>query len=82
MAGEITLPCLVTLPTGNVTESLLFHLTAQNNLLYQLHKMSATNHGTYTYTYIFYFSNPEHTHKLSTCKNNKKNSGAMAIRRA
>ena len=26
----------------------------------------------YTYIYIFYFSNPEHTHKISTCKNNKR----------
>jgi len=25
----------------------------------------------YTYIYIFYFSNPEHTHKISTCKNSK-----------
>jgi len=25
-----------------------------------------------TYIYIFYFSNSEHTHKISTCKNNKR----------
>jgi len=27
---------------------------------------------TYMHTYIFYFSNPEHTHQISTCKNNKR----------
>jgi len=31
-----------------------------------------------TYINIFYFSNPENTHKISTRKDNKKNSGAVA----
>ena len=37
---------------------------------------------THIYICIFYFRNPEHTHNISTYKNNKKNSGAMAKRRA